>query len=305
MKNMLDKIKKLGVKNIEIIKKDDAQQLLVVRGIFKKDDVVAKIFLRKNEVKAKNLKKEYLVLNLFYSLPINEYFEDEDSVTYIRNFIDGKALAERSDVGYLMGYDQINSKFDSSKEEILISVGNLVTKFQGIDLNFFREDSSLFQDKRLKINLDSYVMGTDLSQRPEFVEALEFYNQHKDLILNHSKLRLVMNDLNPSNVIFDNKGSRTIVMDYEWAAFDDAFADITCMWLYLHEKPDWQKTWTDQFIFSDQDKLAFRFSVVRQILSWFGFLTTIKKIRNEHFQHMWHKYLIYSLKSFDKLVDTK
>lgn len=305
METIISRIKNIGIGKIKIIKKDDGQNLLVARGVYKGKDVAVKFFLRQNEIKSKNLKKEYLILNLFYSLPINEFLEDEDSVIYVRSFIEGKSLAVRSKIGNLLGYDQVDPEFDSRKEEILVSVGNLVTKFQKTDQNFFGKDASLFHEKRLKTDLDDYVLSTNLSQRPEFIEALEFYNQNKESMLDHSRLKLVINDLNPSNVIFDSKISRTVVMDFEWAAFDDAFADITSMWLYLHEKPDWQKIWLSQFSFSDQDQLAFRFSVNRQILSWFGFLTIIKRIESEHFQHKWHKYLANSLESFDKLINTK
>lgn len=257
----------------------------VVRGEFAGRPAILKVVGTGDSVRTENLKKEVAASKLiekhnrefpdhqFNHLSVLNSGQVDGFHWFIRDYVDGDSLAVSQNA-----YDELRMDLIERYPDLFEQI---ITNYRSF----------------LKIEVSDEVASFQV-RFPQLAE-------NEDLYLSREYKKISYGDLNPGNLIIDQKG-RVHFTDLEWVCQDNFTMDVAYLWLFLWRIPRAQDQWLAGFIKNEQEKECFRISVLRMLktFSWGeeAFADSNKfKERNTK----WYDYLRAAEVSSDELISTK
>jgi len=305
------------------IKKNFEKGYYIVRGEIKGRDVLLKIVPNIDKIRAALVEKERIVdeileehnKNISKPLIVKARVlmtgRNDKYSWIIRRYYPGLSLARMLPKRPMLGYDVIRPVFILKRSKIINLVVDNIKSLQSLT-NDFRSlgIKKTDFDKYFEHNIEKLitedlekVLGIDL-----FLHR-EFYNTNKTKYLSREFKLAAATDLSPANIIIKDDGV-LVFSDFELFSFDNYTMDAAYLWLFLYRYVNWQRRLTNLIIKNDQDRIFFRMSVIRILLSKYNFpgatvgkrdIESIKYFR----KHKWARYLKVAGESFEALMKVK
>ena len=319
-------LRDLGFVEKEILKDGTFSGRFVILGEYHKEQAIIRVIASDDQDNIKKLKREILsveavqldnkIKNCIIAKQLKNGKTDE-FVWSIRKYYNYKILADQAldKKGLFHGFDTIDNEFVLQYRPIIKSMVENLEILQST-ADYYRTKynvSDLISEKYLfdfskfnyKLLARAIPMNFDIL-KDLYKSQSNFYNYQKNLVPCHG-------DLSPANLLIDNK-KNTIMLDLEYFCFDHSFLDVVYFYLFVWRYPKWQEEIIQKIIITEQDKINFRISVIRIILSCYNEgLEGFKKYDDDllsqkiplYRDHIWPKYLQAAGESFEAIVKVK
>jgi len=310
----------LEFQELEPIKKDIKSGYYISHGKIKDNEVVIRILTKTDKLRVKNYKKELAISKILNNgrpkellskfACTREIGENNKFIWSIRNYVDGEVISLYDPKKILMGFDEINSKFEDKQDSIIDGIKENLEFLWSIEPT--KEDIKLGErfDKNIDQNKIKFIesnLGFSLSKQ------VKIYNENKDKIFSSENIKASFGDLIPANIIYTTN-EKVVFLDFEWFSFDHYLADVSFLWLYLWKYPDWQKKLLESFIDTEDKKKSFQINVLRQLIGFYSqyiynqsedISGSVIEKRNIFPKHIFTRYMESAGESYEDLINTK
>jgi hypothetical protein len=305
---------------LEPIKKDIKSGYYISHGKIKDNEVVIRILTKTDKLRVKNYKKELAISKILENGKPKEILsrfactkeigENDKFIWSIRDYVDGEVISLYDPKKILMGFDEINSKFEKKQDSIINGIKENLIFLWSIEST--KDDLELRErfDQDIDKNKIKFIesnLGFPLSKQ------VKIYNENKDKVFSLDKIKASFGDLIPANIIYTTD-EKVVFLDFEWFSFDHYLADVSFLWLYLWNYPAWRKKLLDSFIETEDEKKSFQINILRQLIGFYSqyiynqsedISEGVAQKRKIFFKHIFTRYLKSAGESYKDLINTK
>lgn len=319
-------MKEIKFTSSKILRSNPGGGYFVILGKYNGIDVILRTTPVSDSARIVRFKREYKASKILASFNSNaksniinftEVIDVQESSSLcwsIRIYSKDQTLAinERYSQEVMHGYDTIRQKFINDNQIIISNIVKIVSSVQKIDCDIFNKpDNKNLFITRLEHNLENI----DIEKIEKLLEtnidkSLKYYSQNIMEYCDKKNTRANMGDLIPPNIIV-NRYKKVILYDYEWFCCDNYIIDYSSLWLFLWRYPKWQNTICENVLITEKDKVFFRMSIVRELISWYAGAFSIKESdelchRITFYKgHIWLKYIIAAGESFEAMMEVR